>query len=207
MSALDLRVVNLALALLQKSPADDLENPTHHYERWAKRLLPEAHESALVAWWFPEVRARVKIGASAGAADALEFGRGRRYALPSDCLKVHRVGGLKTGGWTREGGFVVAEADAAIEVQYYRKIEIEQCGPLLRRLIAAQLAVDVARAVSDSGTALDRAVARYREVLAAAAGSAGEEHGLANPRDVGSAELAFAELGHGRIDAVQRSRG
>jgi hypothetical protein len=207
MSALDLRVVNLALAALQKAPADSLDNPTNACERWAVALLPEAKQSALVSWWFPEVRARAVIEASTAAGDALQFGEGKRYRLPLDCLKVHRVGNLKAGGWTREGGFVIAEADTAIWVQYYRQIEIEEAGPLLRRLIAAQLAVDIARAVSDSSAARDRADAFHKDAYARAAGSAGEEAGFANARDVGSSEMAWAGVGHGRLDPVERSRG
>lgn len=207
MSAADLQVVNLALATLQKSPADNLENPTNHYERWAAMLLPEAIGAALVAWWWQDVRARKVIEASTRDADALEFGEGKRYALPQDCLKVHRVRNLDDQSWTREGRFVIADTDAAIWVHYYRKIETEACGPLLRRVIAAQLAIDIARAVSDSGSALDRARQAYDAAWMKAAGSAGEEAGFANRRDYGSDEMARAGIGHGRLTAVEKSGG
>lgn len=207
MSALDLRVVNLALATLQKAPADSLESPTNQWERWAAILLPEALEAALVTWWFPEVRGRAVIEASSGPADALTFGDGKKYALPVDCLKVHRVRNLDDQRWTREGRFIVCDTKGEIWVYYYRKIEIEACGPLLRRLIAAQLAVDIARAVSDSGTALDRAIAQYAKARAEACGSAGEEAGFANRRDYGSEQMARAGVSYGRFDAVERSKG
>jgi len=207
MSSYDLTVVNMALATLQKAPADSLENPTSSYERWAVLLFDEAREAALVAWWFPEVRARKLLEASAREADALEFGQGKRYRVPEDCLKVHRVGKTQTGGWTREGDFIITEATAAIQVHYYRNIPSEDCGPLLRRLIAAQLAVDIARAVSDSGAAMDRAQRSYDRAWAAAAGAAGEQAGFENQRDIGSEEMARAGVGYGRFSAVDRSRG
>lgn len=207
MSAADLQVVNLALATLQKSPADTLESPSNHYERWAALLLPEAIEAALVSWWWPEVRARKVVEASTREDDALEFGAGKRYALPPDCLKVHRVRNLDDQSWSREGRFVIANTDAAIWVYYYRKIKTEACGPLLRRVIAAQLAIDIARAVSDSGTALDRARAAYGEAFDRAAGSAGEEAGFANRRDYGSEEMARAGVGYGRLTAVEKAGG
>lgn len=203
----DLQVVNLALATLHKDPADSLEAPKNSYERWAKALLPDALNTALVAWWWPDVRKRRVIGPSQKAEDVLEFGEGKRFALPGDCLKVHRVRNLDSQEWKRERGFIIADTDKSIWLHYYAATSTDQCDPLLRRVIAAQLAMDIARAVSDSQTALDRAMDRYEYWFARAAGSAGEEAGIANRRDQGSEEMAWAGLGYGRFSAVERSKG
>ena len=207
MASSKLTIVNMALATLLKSPADSLETPSNAYERWAAALYEEALHTALVSWWWPEVRSRRVIGPSGKADDALEFGAGKRFALPGDCLKVHRVRNINGRPWTKEGRFIVVDTEESIWLSYYRQIKIDACGPLLSRLVAAQLAVDIARAVSDSQGALTNALKRYDYWYSRAAGSAAEEAGIESRRDGGSEQMAQAGVGYGRLGPVERSQG
>ena len=160
--ASDVDICNLSLQRLgAKSIASLAEDSTAG--RACNRVYAHARDSELRdhAWSF--ARARVQI-----AADSTDptFGFAKRYALPSDYLRIlpnDAVNGTSSqGDWQIEGRHILTNDTSPINLVYIKQITDENdFDEQFIELLVARSAMDIAEAVTQSNTKQDAATERY----------------------------------------------
>lgn len=164
-------ICNGALRRLGQQPITALDDPIEA-ARVAKERYPIIRDALLQAhpWNFALKRAAL-------AADLAPAADGRRaYALPADCLALHRV---EAGRWAVEGRRVLADANPPLPILYGARIEDPALyPPLFVEALSSRLAADLAEPLTQSGAAAEARLREHRMILADARTRDAQESGL-----------------------------
>lgn len=136
-------ICNRALDLLGAPPITSLDDASVA-ARLCSRNYGPCRDSVLRAYPWNEATARAALAAEVTAP---AWGYARAYPLPADCLRVVTVEDelLAAGPWRVEGGRILTDADAPLNVRYIRQLtDPGLIGPLLADAIAARLAAQIA---------------------------------------------------------------
>lgn len=108
-------------------------------------------------WNFSTRRASLSEDATPPA-----FGYAHRYKTPANCLKVFNVIGERHYPWKVEGGYVVTDLTAPLNVIYALKVtDPSEFDPVFREVLAMDLAIACAPAIANKRTLkLDLVAAR-----------------------------------------------
>jgi len=171
MAASQTTVGNAALAKLGQRPVLSFDDPDDR-ARWLKSRFDAVRDLCLRAnrWHFAMARARLSAEAEAPA-----FGFGRQFPLPADCLQLVEIGGaaLATGAgemiagprpaFALEGGRILTDAAAPLEIRYVRRIEdVAAWDPLFTEAVACRLAFDLAEKLTQSSGKKEAALRDYQ---------------------------------------------
>lgn len=162
-------VGNAALGKLGQGAVLSFDDPDDR-ARWLKNRFAEVRDLCLRAnrWHFAMARARLSAAASAPA-----FGYQRRFPLPADCLRLVEVGGVAAGladfrgssqpPFALEGGRVLTNAAAPLDVRYVRRVEdVAAWDPLFAEAVACRLAFDLAEKLTQSSGKKEAALRDYQ---------------------------------------------
>jgi len=157
-------ICNLALQSLGAKSISALAEDTTA-GRACNRVYAQARDSELRAHPWAFARARVKI-----AADSTDptFGAAKRYALPSDSLRI-----LPTNGTNKTdvqddfeifGRFIHTDHASPINLVYVkRETDVGAFDSLFVELLIARVAMDIAEAVTQSNTKKEDARDHYKK--------------------------------------------
>lgn len=169
--AADIDIINAALSKLgeqpllvitDNSPPGQLANRT--YDDLRDALLGE------FPWNFATKRASL-----AASVDTPEWGFDFQYNLPGDLLRLVEVNDAVDTGWRNEGGKVVTNMEAPLEIKYIGSVEVGQMNATFRDALAARLAMEWAEPLSQTTTVVESMVSFYRNKLQVARVSDGQE--------------------------------
>lgn len=144
-------ICNRALDLLGAGPIVALDDATTAARLCARNYGP-ARDAVLRAYPWNEATARAALAADITAP---AWGWARAYTLPPDCLRVIAIEGEVTAseGWRVEGGKVLTDAPAPLRIRYIRQLtDPGLIGPMLADAIAAQLAAQIAFAITNNAS-------------------------------------------------------
>jgi len=164
-------VGNAALGKLGQGAVLSFDDPDDR-ARWLKSRFADVRDLCLRAnrWHFAMARARLSAEATAPA-----FGYARQFPLPTDCLRLVEVGGVAVtpgladyrGGsqpaFALEGGRVLTDAAAPLEVRYVRRTEdVAGWDPLFAEAVACRLAFDLAEKLTQASGKKEAALRDYQ---------------------------------------------
>jgi hypothetical protein len=134
--------------------------------RACSRVYAQARDSELRAHVWSFARERVQV-----AADSTNpvFGYTKRYALPSDCLRILPTNGTNgdpiQDDWQVEGRFILTDDTPPINLIYIRRETDENTfDALFTELLISRIAMDVAEKVTQSNTKKEETTEHYRAV-------------------------------------------
>jgi len=158
-------ICNLALQRVGAKPISSLTEDSTA-ARACNRVYTQARDSELRshAWSF----ARTRIQVAADSADP-PFGYAKRYALPSDCLRILPTNGTHgdplQDDWQIEGRFILTDDSSPINLIYIKRETDENTFDMLfTELLIARIAMDVSEKVTQSNTKKDDARVHYKAV-------------------------------------------
>lgn len=169
--AADIDIINAALSKLGEvtitsvadvSPAGRIANRTYADIRDA--LLRQ------YPWNFATKRASL-----AADAEAPEWGYDYAFTLPAGCLRLIEVNAAATDQWRNEGGKVVTDLTAPLEIRYVEEVAVDQMDATFREALAARLAMEWAEPLSQTSTVVDAMASMYRNKLQVARTADGQE--------------------------------
>ena len=164
-------VGNAALGKLGQGAVLSFDDPDDR-ARWLKARFADVRDLTLRAnrWHFAMARARLSAEATAPA-----FGYGRQFPLPTDCLQLAEVGGVATTpalgdyqgagrpAFALEGGRILTDAAAPLEIRYVRRVEdVAAWDPLFAEAVACRLAFDLAEKLTQSSGKKEAALRDYQ---------------------------------------------
>ena len=158
-------ICNLALQRVGAKSISTLTEDTTA-ARACNRVYEQARDSELRAHSWAFARERVQV-----AADSTDptFGAARRYALPSDSLRILPTNGVN-GTDTQDdfeifGKFIHTDHSSPINLNYIKRVTDENTfDSLFVELLIARVAMDVSEKVTQSNKKKDDARLHYREV-------------------------------------------
>ena len=158
-------ICNLALQRVGAKSIPSLSEDTTA-GRACNRVYEQARDSELRAHSWAFARERVKV-----AADSTDptFGAAKRYALPSDNLRILPTNGVD-GTDTQDdfeifGKFIHTDHSTPINLNYVKRITDENTfDALFVELLIARIAMDVSEKVTQSNKKKDDARLHYKEV-------------------------------------------
>tara|TARA_R110000824_G_scaffold20858_3_gene78198 strand:- start:27 stop:602 length:576 start_codon:yes stop_codon:yes gene_type:complete len=134
--------------------------------RACNRVYEQARDSELRAHPWSFARSRVQV-----AADSTDpaFGYAKRYALPTDCLRVLPTNGTNAtqdqGDFQIEDRFVLTDTTSPIDLVYLKRVTDENTFDVLfTELLVARIAMDISEKVTQSNSKKDAAERHYRTV-------------------------------------------
>lgn len=158
-------ICNLALQRVgAKSIANLSEDSTAG--RACNRVYAQARDSELRAHPWSFARERVQI-----AADSTDpiFGAAKRYAVPSDCLRILPTNGTDKTDTQDDfeiyGRFIHTDHSSPVNLVYIKQITDEESfDSLFVELLIARIAMDIAEKVTQSNKKKEEARLQYLEV-------------------------------------------
>ena len=158
-------IANIALAHLGNLPigALDLKDPQSKAERLAATFIDQSLDYILKLQGWSDAKTRARL--AAGTKPPVH-GYAFSYEVPSDLVLLVHVTG---GDYHYESRHILSNAATAVNIQYNRRIEIEEAGPLLVDLIALRLAIMISKPIKASTTAQKELKAEFRTQLRNAA--------------------------------------
>ena len=158
-------ICNLALQRLGAKAISSLTEDTTA-GRACNRVYTHARDSELRSHTWNFARERVQV-----AADSTDpiFGYAKKYAIPSDCLRILPTNGTQgtpvQDDWQIEERFILTDDTAPIDLVYIKRITDENTFDVLFiELLVARIAMDIAETVTQSNTKKDNARLHYKEV-------------------------------------------
>lgn len=128
------------------------------------------------AWRFALRRAQ--LAALAGAPD---FGFARQFQLPTDCVRVHKVGDYYVGAsltdyrttdesaYSIEGGVILTDYPAPLNIVYVRdETDVSKFDALMVDAVAQKLALAIAPILTQSASKQQTTKDDYRDTIAQA---------------------------------------
>ena len=124
----------------------------------------------------------VERASLAALATAPDFGFDNQYQLPVDCERVLEVIDLPpTWPWVVEGRKILCDLGAPLDIRYIkRETDPNQYDSLLRSVLAARMAVELAEEITQSKSKRELEEARYAVILSQAKAVDGQEQ---SPQD------------------------
>ncbi len=158
-------ICNLALQRVGAKAISSLTEDTTA-GRACNRVYAQARDSELRAHSWTFAKERVLI-----AADSTDppYGAAKRYALPSDSLRILPTNGVD-GTDTQDdfeifGRFIHTDHSSPIRLNYVKRITDEETfDSLFVELLIARIAMDIAEKVTQSNKKKEDAKAHYKEV-------------------------------------------
>jgi hypothetical protein len=144
----EVSVANLALQYLGRGRFIVALDEDSQAARVLRHHLPYARDAVLRAypWNFAQRRASIAADATAPI-----FGFLFAYTLPADCVWCHTVYGGNTQDWKVEGGKVLTDIGAPLQIQYTaRVVDLATADPLFFQCLAARLGADCATTLTES---------------------------------------------------------
>jgi hypothetical protein len=174
MASSDVEICNRALDAIGAEPITNLAEGTR--------------PAGLCARYYPQIRddilrshpwnCALKRGALAADAMPPLHGFANRYVLPTDCLRVLKVGGDDDPAvtWQVEGNAIVTDEPAPLNILYVRRVtETGLLDPLLVSAIAARLAMELAVPLTGSTPIRQQMEREFRDRIRAARSADGQE--------------------------------
>jgi hypothetical protein len=166
MPASQVSIVNAALTLLGESRILSMDDDTKA-AREAKAMWDISRDALLAGYNWSFAMARAQLSA---LVDAPAFGFDYQYNFPADALRLIQIGDYYVGAdlsdhrmsdvreYMIEGRSILTNLGAPLNVRYVARVEDPaQYIPNFCKALAAQLAYDLAEALTKSGTKKDRA--------------------------------------------------
>jgi len=158
-------ICNLALQQVGAKSISALTDDTTA-GRACNRVYEQARNSELRAhpWTF----ARERVQVAADSTDPI-FGAAKRYALPSDSLRILPTNG-RDGTDTQDdfqvfGRFVHTDHSSPINLNYIKVVTDENAfDSLFTELLIARIAMDIAERVTQSNKKKESAIFHYKEI-------------------------------------------
>lgn len=167
-------------------------------------LTEGTRPAGLCARYFPQLRddilrshpwnCALRRIALAADPEPPAFGFGNRYVLPTDCLRVLKVGGDEDPSvtWQVEGGAIVTDEAAPLHVLYIRRVtEAGLLDPLLVSAIAARLAMELAMPLRGNTQIRQQMEKEFRDRIRVARSADGQE---GTALRLGADELVLSRL-------------
>jgi len=155
-------ICNIALQKLGAKSISALTEDTTE-GRACNRIYTQCRDSELRAHPWSFARERVQV-----AADSTdpEFGYAKRYAIPTDSLRILPTNGTNgdplQDDWQIEGRFILTDDTSPINLIYIKRVTDENVFDVLFiELLTARIARDIAEKVTQSNTKKDEATAHY----------------------------------------------
>jgi len=144
----EVAICNLALQDLGRGLMITALDENSQAARACRLRYPYARDACLRAYDWNFAAARASLPALA-AAPAFRFAHA--YQLPTDCLFVREVLGGGAYPWTVEGGKLLTDMSAPLNVTYTRaETSPALFDPLFAEALAARIAADVAVSLTES---------------------------------------------------------
>jgi len=172
--ASEVELVNVALTLLGEGRITSLDDDIKS-AREAKALFTVNRDALLTSYTWSFAKARTQLSALV-STPVSEFNY--QYQLPSDCLRVVKVGdyymgldvtdyrGASTKEFMIEGRLILTNLGAPLNLQYIaRVVDTAQWQSTFARAFAAQMAMDLAEPLTQSDTKRDRAERAYARAI------------------------------------------
>lgn len=158
-------ICNLALQQVGAKSISALTDDTTA-GRACNRVYEQARDSELRAHSWTFAKERVKV-----ASDSTDpiFGAAKRYALPSDSLRILPTNG-RDGTDIQDdfeifGRFIHTDHSSPIQLNYIKKVTDENVfDALFTELLIARIAMDIAEMVTQSNKKKEQAIFHYRGV-------------------------------------------
>ncbi len=177
----EVAICNLALQDLGRGLMITALDENSQAARSCRLRYPYARDACLRAydWNFAAARASLPALAAAPA-----FGFAHAYQLPTDCLFVREVLGGDAYPWTVEGGKLLTDMSAPLNVTYTRaETNPALFDPLFAEALAARIAADVAVSLTESSGKAQALWQVYQAKLAEARRRDAQECGEGGPPD------------------------
>jgi hypothetical protein len=144
----EVAIANLALQYLGRGRFITSLDEDSQAARVLRHHLPYARDAVLRAYPWNFAQARAELPADA-TAPVFEFTYA--YTLPSDCLWCHTIYGANSKDWKIEGGKVLCDIGAPLQIKYTsRVVNFAAADPLFFQCLAARLASDCAVTLTES---------------------------------------------------------
>lgn len=171
MSSSEIAVGNAALGKLGQGAVLSFDDPDDR-ARWLKARFADVRDLCLRAnrWHFAMTRARLSAEATAPA-----FGYARQFPMPTDCLQLVEIAGLMVAAglgdyqgqtspaFALEGGRILTDAAAPLDVRYVRRVEdVTSWDPLFAESVACRLAFDLCEKLTQSSGKKESALRDYQ---------------------------------------------
>jgi hypothetical protein len=158
-------ICNLALQRVGSKTISALSDDTTA-GRACNRVYTQARDSELRAHSWAFARERVQVAADSANPP---FGAAKRYALPSDSLRILPTNG-RDGTDTQDdfeifGRFIHTDHSTPINLVYVKRVTDEETfDALFVELLIARIAMDIAEKVTQSNRKKEAATIHYKEV-------------------------------------------
>lgn len=134
-------LLRLAMPLMA-GPDDDSETAVRVRASWAI-----VRPAVLRSYPWNCAMRRTSLPALATPPD---WGFAHAYPLPTGCVRLWQVNGQKRGPWSVEGRQVLTDLPGPLRVRYIADIEAHEMDPALRRMIALEMATDLAMPLTNN---------------------------------------------------------
>ena len=172
--AADIDVINGALARLGEQTILSLADPSPP-GRLASRTYNDIRDALFreFPWNFATKRASL-------AADVAvpEWGFARAFTLPTDSLRLIEVNNSSDQEWRNEGGTIVTDMTAPLEIRYIALVSVDSMDSTFREALSARLAMEWAEPLAQTSTVVSQMSAFYKNKLQVARAADGQEDRL-----------------------------
>lgn len=174
MASSDVEICNRALDAIGARTITALGQDTRE-GGLCRRYYPQVRDEVLRSHPWNCAMARAQLSADVTPP---AYGAARRFPLPADCLRVFEVEGESdaSGAWQVESGAVVTNIGSPLQVRYVRRVtETGLLDPMLVAVIAARLAMELARPLAGSDDVRQAMRVEFRDTMRAARSADGQE--------------------------------
>lgn len=169
--ASDIDVINGALSKLGEQPILSIGEASEA-GRIAGRTYNDIRDALLreFPWNFA-----TKRGSLAASVDAPVWGFARAFVLPTDNLRLVEVRNSSDLEWRNEGGTIVTDISAPLEIRYIALVSVDSMDSTFREALSARLAMEWAESLSQTTSVVEAMAALYRNKLQVARAADGQE--------------------------------
>jgi len=172
--ASDIDIVNGALARLGEQAILSLADPSPP-GRLASRTYNDIRDALLreFPWNFATKRASLAADTAAPL-----WGFARSFTLPSDNLRLIDVNNTSDQEWNNEGGKIVTDMTAPLEIRYIALVPVDSMDSTFREALSARLAMEWAEPLAQTSTVVSQMSSFYVNKLQVARAADGQEDRL-----------------------------
>lgn len=172
--AADIDIINVALSKLGEQNLLSITDPSPP-GRLANRTYDDIRDAMIreYPWNFATKRASL-----AAEVTAPVWGFARSFALPSDLLRLISINNTSDQEWRNEGGKVVTDMTAPLEIRYVALVPVDLMDSTFREALAARLAMEWAEPLAQTTSVANSMATLYRNKLQVARVSDGQEDRL-----------------------------
>jgi hypothetical protein len=173
MTASVVEICNRALGAIGQGAITSLDDQ-NTAARLCQRFYPQLRDEMLRGHPWNFAMARASLPALTAVPT---WGFTLAYQLPTDCLRVWRVGEVyRFAKWKVEGRTIVTDLGAPLSIQYIRQVtDPAEFDPIFVSALAARLAMEITMPIANDRTLRETMMREYQTHLRAARGADGQE--------------------------------